>query len=153
MDADSQRELARLLAQLRRDGRQQSGLDTRLVPPDKATAYRIAGMVAAELDWPVLGWKIAAAKEEMQKALRTDSPIYGRTFFLRETPASFVHARLAILSGRPEAVRRQLSEALLAVLEAQVPRPDFMGLQLCVEVQEIHRETYAKATVTSLPAV
>jgi 2-keto-4-pentenoate hydratase len=95
LDADSQRELARLLAQLRRDGRQQSGLDMRLVPPDKATAYRIAGMVAAELDWPVLGWKIAAAKEEMQKALRTDSPIYGRTFFLREAPASFVHARLA----------------------------------------------------------
>jgi hypothetical protein len=94
MDATSQRELARLLAQLRRDGRQQSGLDSRLVPPDKATAYRIAGMVAGELGWPVLGWKIAAAKEEMQKALRTDSPIYGRTFFLRETPATFVHAQL-----------------------------------------------------------
>ncbi|HYD05607.1 MAG TPA: hydratase [Reyranella sp.] len=95
MDADTQRELARLLAGLRRDGRQQSGLASHLVPPDKATAYRIAGMVAEELGWPVLGWKIAAAKEEMQKALRTDSPIYGRTFFLRETPASFVHARLA----------------------------------------------------------
>jgi 2-keto-4-pentenoate hydratase len=95
MDADSQRELARLLADLRRDGRQQSGLDARLVPPDTATAYRIAGLVAEELGWPVLGWKIAAMKEEMQKALRTDQPIYGRTFFLRETPATFVHARLA----------------------------------------------------------
>jgi 2-keto-4-pentenoate hydratase len=95
MNTTAQRQLARLLAQLRRDGRSQSGLDAHLVPPDKATAYRIAGMVAEELGWPVLGWKIAAAKEEMQKALRTDSPIYGRTFFLRETPASFVHAKLA----------------------------------------------------------
>lgn len=100
MDANSQRELTRLLTHLRREGRQQSGLDARLVPTDKATAYRIAGMVAEELGWPVLGWKIAAAKEEMQKALRTDSPIYGRTFFLRETPASFAHALL--LSPIPE---------------------------------------------------
>ena len=95
MDASSQRELTRLLTDLRRDGRGQSGLDPRLVPPDKATAYRIAAMVAEELGWPVLGWKIAAFKEELQKALRTDSPIYGRTFFLRETPTSFVHAKLA----------------------------------------------------------
>ena len=38
MDLWAQRELATLLATLRRDGRQQSGLDARLVPPDKAAA-------------------------------------------------------------------------------------------------------------------
>ena len=43
----------------------------------------------------MLGWKIAAFKEEMQQALRTDSPIYGRTFFVKETPVTVVHARLA----------------------------------------------------------
>jgi 2-keto-4-pentenoate hydratase len=37
-------------------------------------------MVAQELGWRIAGWKIAANKEEMQKALRTDSPIYGRVF-------------------------------------------------------------------------
>lgn len=95
MDNAAQRDLARHLATLRRDGRQQSGLDARLVPPDPATAYRIAGLVAEELDWPVLGWKIAAFKEEMQQALRTDAPIYGRTFFVKETPLTVVHARLA----------------------------------------------------------
>lgn len=95
MDIAAQRELARLLAALRRDGRQQSGLATTLVPPDNSTAYRAASLVAEELGWPVLGWKIAAMKEDMQTALRTDSPIYGRVFFAHETPASFVHARLA----------------------------------------------------------
>jgi len=95
MDIAAQRELARLLADLRRSGRQQSGLAAALVPPDKATAYGVAGLVADGLGWPVVGWKIAAMKEEMQEALRTDSPIYGRVFFARETPASFVHARLA----------------------------------------------------------
>jgi 2-keto-4-pentenoate hydratase len=95
MDTTAQRDLARLLASLRRDGRQQSGLDPRLVPPDAATAYRVAGLVAGELGWPVLGWKIAAFKEEMQQQLRTDSPIYGRTFFVKETPVTVVHAKLA----------------------------------------------------------
>ncbi|HQS14560.1 fumarylacetoacetate hydrolase family protein [Reyranella sp.] len=95
MDTTAQRELARLLASLRREQRSQSGLAPHLVPPDKATAYRVAGMVAEELGWPVLGWKIAAMKEEMQQALRTDSPIYGRVYFVKETPHSAVHATLA----------------------------------------------------------
>jgi 2-keto-4-pentenoate hydratase len=51
MDIALQRELARLLAALRREGRQQSGLDTRLVPSDSATAYRVAAMVEEELGW------------------------------------------------------------------------------------------------------
>ena len=95
MDAAAQRDLARLLADLRRHGRQQSGLAPHLVPPDASTAYRIAGMVADELGWMVGGWKIAAFKEEMQKALRTRSPIYGRTFFVEPTPYTVAYATLA----------------------------------------------------------
>jgi 2-keto-4-pentenoate hydratase len=97
MDLSAQRELATLLATLRRDGREQSGLDARLVPPDKAAAYRVAALVAEQLGWAVGGWKIAAMKAEMQKALRTDQPIYGRVFapFVKPSPVTVVHARLA----------------------------------------------------------
>jgi 2-keto-4-pentenoate hydratase len=94
MDTARQRELARLLADLRRHGRQQSGLAPELVPPDSATAYRVAGMVAEELGWTIGGWKIAAFKEEMQRQLRTDSPIYGRTWFVEPTPYVVAHAEL-----------------------------------------------------------
>jgi len=80
MDPEAQRDLAFLLAELRRENRQQSGLDPALTPPDKATAYVIAGMAADALGWQVAGWKIAAAKPEMQRQLRTDAPIYGRVF-------------------------------------------------------------------------
>lgn len=95
MDISRQRELARLLATLRRDGRQQSGLDPNLTPTDKDTAYRVARLVEEELGWQVVGWKIAAAKEEMQKALRTDSPIYGRVFApnVLTSPVVVEHAR------------------------------------------------------------
>ena len=102
MDTGAHRDLARLLATLRRDGHQQSGLKPHLVPADKDTAYRVARMVEEELGWQVAGWKIAAAKEEMQKQLRTDSPIYGRVFApgLKPSPASVEHARQ--LSPIPE---------------------------------------------------
>jgi hypothetical protein len=80
MDLALQCELAELLTTLRPEGRQHSGLDVRLVPPDKHTAQSIAQMAAEELGWPIAGWKIAAIKPDMQKALRTASPIYGRVF-------------------------------------------------------------------------
>jgi len=96
LNVSLQIELARLLATLRREGRQQSGLEARLVPTDKATAYRIAQRVEEELGWEVAGWKIAAIKPEMQKALRTDSPIYGRVFapMVKVSPLRVVHADL-----------------------------------------------------------
>ncbi|HEX2884962.1 2-keto-4-pentenoate hydratase [Vineibacter terrae] len=93
MDMKLQRELARLIAAMRRDSRQQSGLETRLVPPDKDTAYRVARLVEEELALPVVGWKIAAMKEELQRQLRTDSPIYGRVYARWTSPASVEHAR------------------------------------------------------------
>jgi 2-keto-4-pentenoate hydratase len=93
MDVSRQRELARLLATLRRESRQQSGLDAALTPPNKATAYRVARMVEEELGWPVLGWKIAAMKEEMQKQLRTDSPIYGRVYATTPPPLALERAK------------------------------------------------------------
>jgi len=102
MDTSQQQELVQLLTALRREGRQQSGLDPRLVPPDQATAYRIAQAVAEQSGWEVAGWKIAAFKHEMQKALRTDAPIYGRVFapMVKSSPVSV--ARATLCSPIPE---------------------------------------------------
>jgi 2-keto-4-pentenoate hydratase len=93
---DRQRALAKRLADLRRKGQQQSGLDPALTPPDKETAYRIARMVEEELGWEVAGWKIAATNADMQRALRADSPIYGRVYApnVRPSPDSVEHAKL-----------------------------------------------------------
>ena len=96
MNDTEERELAALLADLRRTGRQQSGLDPRLTPPDSETAYRVAGRVAENLGWAVGGWKIAANKPAMQEALRTDAPIYGRVYtdFILPAPVTVAHAGL-----------------------------------------------------------
>jgi 2-keto-4-pentenoate hydratase len=70
-------------------------MEPRLIPPDKETAYRVARMVEEEIGWEVAGWKIAGAKADMQKALRTDSPIYGRVYapLVKQSPVTLEHSR------------------------------------------------------------
>ena len=99
---EHQRSLAVLLAHLRRTGMQQSGLEARLVPPDNDTAYAVAAEVARELGWPIGGWKIAATKQEMQRALRATSPIYGRVYarFIHDSP--FILEHRVLLRPLPE---------------------------------------------------
>lgn len=88
--------LAGLLAAARHDGRQIAALDPGLLPPTHDAAYTVNARVAARLGWEQLGWKIAATTAEMQRRLRTNVPIYGRTFtrFLLSSPATLVHGDL-----------------------------------------------------------
>ena len=90
MEIKNQRALATLLARLRKGNLQQSGLTEDLIPPSKEIAYRVAHLVERELGWEVKGWKIAATNKEMQLALRTDTPIYGRVYsqFIKQSPVT-----------------------------------------------------------------
>lgn len=93
---DRHQRLADLLVAARRDGRQVRDLDPVLVPATHAEAYAVNELVAKGLEWPPLGWKIAATTPVMQQRLRTSVPIYGRTYARFETPspARFRHAEL-----------------------------------------------------------
>lgn len=102
MDEVRRSELARLLATLRREGRQQSGLALDLTPPDRETAYDIARRVEEELGWTVAGWKIAATNAEMQQALRTDRPIYGRVYAPNIRPSPLTSDFTSLCSPIPE---------------------------------------------------
>ncbi|BBR55274.1 MULTISPECIES: 5-carboxymethyl-2-hydroxymuconate Delta-isomerase [Pseudomonas] len=57
---------------------------------------------------------------------------------------AFAHVRLAILSGRSAQVKKQLSASLLEVLSEVIAAREGLDIQLCVEVQDIDREPYAK---------
>ena len=88
MATNNKIELAKLLADLRRTNRQQSGLNKKLTPISHADAYKVAHLVEKELGWDVGGWKIAATNTTMQRALRTKTPIYGRVYsqFIMKSP-------------------------------------------------------------------
>ncbi|WP_230975204.1 5-carboxymethyl-2-hydroxymuconate Delta-isomerase [Burkholderia stagnalis] len=62
-------------------------------------------------------------------------------------PRAFAHAKLAILGGRSADVKRALSEQVLSVLAQCCRAPSGTHLQLCAEILEIERESYAKAAV------
>ena len=61
----------------------------------------------------------------------------------------FIHAKLAILSGRSAETKYQLSHSLLKGLEQHANWSSGLKVQLCVEIQEIERASYAKVSVGS----
>lgn len=64
---------------------------------------------------------------------------------------AFVHVKLAILSGRSAQVKSELSNALLCALRTSCKGIVSHPVQLCVEVLEIERPSYAKETVHAGP--
>jgi 2-keto-4-pentenoate hydratase len=96
MTESTQQRLAQLLAEARRAGRQIRDLPAELVPATNAEGSAVNSLVARELGWPLLGWKIAATTPAMQQRLRATEPIYGRTYARFETtsPARFSRAEL-----------------------------------------------------------
>lgn len=64
---------------------------------------------------------------------------------------AFVHVRLAILSGRSTQVKSELSNALLRALGASCKGLIHCPVQLCVDVQEIERASYAKEVLNAEP--
>jgi 5-carboxymethyl-2-hydroxymuconate isomerase len=63
------------------------------------------------------------------------------------TGGAFVHVKLAILSGRSVEIKQELSKNLLGALQAVCSWPPALQVQLCVEVQEIERQSYAKTSI------
>lgn len=60
---------------------------------------------------------------------------------------AFVHIKLALLSGRSAEIKRQLSQSLLAVLQDLCEWPANVEVQLCAEILDIDRESYAKTAI------
>jgi 5-carboxymethyl-2-hydroxymuconate isomerase len=59
----------------------------------------------------------------------------------------FVHVKLALLSGRSPQIKQQLSESLLAVVKDLCEWPTGVEVQLCVEILDIDRDSYAKTAI------
>lgn len=97
MTKDSHAALADLLAILRSEARQLSGLvSPALVPATVQDGYQVNALVAARLGWEPLGWKIAGTTPAMRQKLRVTEPIYGRTWrrFACTSPTTFSYAEL-----------------------------------------------------------
>lgn len=79
------------------------------------------------------------------RAIRLETYLVGTQVSNHPDNQAFVHAKLALLSGRSVQTKQALSASLLLVLEQSCAWPKTQSVQLCVEVQDIERESYAKA--------
>ncbi|MNR47580.1 hypothetical protein D3C85_1666980 [compost metagenome] len=57
--------------------------------------------------------------------------------------------KLELLSGRSTQIKQQLSESLLAVVKDLCEWPTGVEVQLCVEILDIDRESYAKTAISA----
>ncbi|MHC8355306.1 5-carboxymethyl-2-hydroxymuconate Delta-isomerase [Pseudomonas sp. LB3P81] len=62
---------------------------------------------------------------------------------------AFVHVKLALLSGRSPAIKKRLSESLLAVVQELCEWPVGLEVQLAVEILDIDRESYTKVAINN----
>ena len=58
-----------------------------------------------------------------------------------------IHVDIRILSGRPDAQKRRLGEAVMSALESAVRKLPQLKLQLTVEVRDLDRDNYHKRLV------
>jgi 5-carboxymethyl-2-hydroxymuconate isomerase len=57
---------------------------------------------------------------------------------------AMIHVRIGVLSGRATEVKRELTEAVLALLRKHTAPVPQVELQLSVELRDLDRETYAR---------
>lgn len=57
----------------------------------------------------------------------------------------FVHASMALVSGRSVEVRRALADAMAGVLHERLPASEGVMVQVTVDIVEMQRETFYKA--------
>lgn len=110
---------------------------------DNLTGFNPPQALAA-LNGALIGSGHFDAIDIKSRAVKLDTHLVGNGM----RACGFVHAKLSILSGRPVQAKREISDALLQALSNKAgPWPQGVHVQLCVEVLEIERESYAKAVV------
>lgn len=98
-----------------------------------------------ELNGALIESKLFEEADVKSRAYSVDTFLIG----VSPAPRGFVHVRLAILSGRSEQLKRDLSASLLRTLKNRCELMAGGEIQLSVEVQDIERGSYAKATLTA----
>jgi 5-carboxymethyl-2-hydroxymuconate isomerase len=104
-----------------------------------------AAKALRDLNGALIESKLFEEADIKSRALSLDTFLVGAS----PDPRGFIHVRLAILSGRSEQAKRDLSASLLHALKARCEPMAGGEIQLSVEIQDIERGSYAKATLTA----
>ena len=66
---------------------------------------------------------------------------------LGDVSQAYVHVKVSLLTGRSMELQQDISQLLLATLEQHLPAQSQLSLQLCVEMVEMQKASYAKKVI------
>jgi len=91
----------------------------------------------------VEGAYVGAANELKSRAICQHDYVIG----LDDSSQAYVHAKVSLLSGRSAELQQEISQVVLAALEQQIPQQNQLQVQMCVEILEMPKATYAKKII------
>ena len=91
----------------------------------------------------VEGAYVGAANELKSRAVCQHDYVIG----LADASQAYVHAKVSLLTGRSLELQQQIAQVILHTLEQHMPVQSQVSVQICVEVLEMQKATYAKKIV------
>jgi 5-carboxymethyl-2-hydroxymuconate isomerase len=88
----------------------------------------------------VEGAYVGSANDIKSRAICQQDYVIG----LGDLSQAYVHAKVSLLTGRSLEIRQQISALLFSTLEQHVPAHTGINIQICVEILEMQRSSYAK---------
>ncbi len=89
------------------------------------------------------GAYVGAANELKSRAVCQHDYVIG----LADVSQAYVHAKVSLLTGRSVEVQQQIAHLILHTLEQHMPVQSQVSVQICVEILEMQKATYAKKIV------
>lgn len=91
----------------------------------------------------VEGAYVGAANELKSRAICQHDYVIG----LADATQAYVHAKVSLLTGRSVELQQQIAQVILHTLEQHIPAQSQVNVQICVEILEMQKATYAKKIV------
>ncbi|WP_407305345.1 5-carboxymethyl-2-hydroxymuconate Delta-isomerase [Acinetobacter sp.] len=89
------------------------------------------------------GAYIKAANDVKSRAICQQDYVIG----LGDASQGYLHAKVSLLTGRSVELQQEISQVLLTTLEQHLPQQSHIQVQICVEILEMQKATYAKKIV------
>ena len=91
------------------------------------------------------GGYVSAAQDLKSRAIQQTDYVIG----LGDPQEAYLHAKVALLCGRDEATKTEISDTVLKAIQTTFEKPKHLNVQVCVEIIEMPKFCYSKVNFTA----
>ena len=91
------------------------------------------------------GQYVSAAEDLKTRAVQQSDYLIG----LGDAKEAYLHAKVALLSGRDEATKVAISQTILNAIQKTFSQPKELNVQICVEIIEMPKSSYSKVNLAA----